>query len=187
MIRRTTGAAGTSGTGVTEAEVFEVFNGNFTGPNKISSLYEQKSGSQISTADMLISKNNQITADLLDDLQLSLYTANLQEYVKKDLDATGVLIKQGLVRLHGLTIINPNTYDVWLKFYNKATAPTVGTDSTINKFQVPANGSIIIDTTAQIKNICSVGLGVAVTKNYLDSDVTAIVTNCELFLTYKFT
>lgn len=170
-----------------QGELFEVFNGDFMGAGvKIQSLFEQKSGSQRSVAYMLMSKNNAITADLLDDLQSTLYTGSMTEYVVKTLNNTGLLIKQGAVQLRGLTIVNPNTYDVWLKFYDKASAPTIGTDTTINKFQVPANGSIIIDTTAQVKNKTILGLGVGITKNYLDTDVVAVATNCELFLQYKF-
>lgn len=186
MIRRFSRNGTNGGSGLTQSELYEVFNGDLAPSGvKIGSLYEQKSGSQRSVAYMLMSKNNVITADLLDDLQATLYTGNLLSYVKKDLNSTGVLISASARKLLGLTIINPNTYDVWLKFYDKATAPTVGTDATVNKIQVPASGSVIIDTTAQVKNVLTTGLGVAVTKVYLDSDTTAVATNCELFLSYK--
>jgi len=177
--------SGGTSTGLNQGELFEVFNGDFVGPNKINSLYEQKSGQQRSVAYMLMSKANNIAADLLEDLQVTLYTQNLTNYVNKTLNNSGVLIIDGIAKLHGFTIVNPNTYDVWLKVYDKAIAPTLGTDATINKFQIPANGSLIIDTTAQVKNTTTLGLGVAVSKFYLDSDATAIVTNCELFLQYK--
>lgn len=86
-------------------------------------------------------------------------------------------------RVKNINIINPNTYDVFLKLYNDSTA-TIGVTPTEYKLQVPANGSYNLnDTNSALFE--GQGLAVACTKLLADTDVTALATNVEIYLTYK--
>jgi hypothetical protein len=78
-------------------------------------------------------------------------------------------------------VVNTGTTAAFLKFYNKATAPTVGTDIPVVTLMLPATAA---GTNAAPVNIAEVlgiigykfgtGIGMALTGAYADSDTTAI-------------
>ena len=64
----------------------------------------------------------------------------------------------------------------FLKLYNKATAPTVGTDVPVLTFVLKANSEFVIDVSDL--GICfSVGIAYALTGSVSDADTTAIAAN----------
>lgn len=69
---------------------------------------------------------------------------------------------------------NANAAVRYLKIYNKATAPTVGTDTPVLVYAIPAAGSINFDLEGQR---FSNGISYAVTTGVADSDTGAVAAN----------
>lgn len=72
-----------------------------------------------------------------------------------------------------IDLFNVATYMVFLKFYNKATAVTVGTDTPVWTIPIPAGGSFSKEFV-QGKSF-SAGIAFAITKLQADTDTTALV------------
>ena len=68
---------------------------------------------------------------------------------------------------------NMAAYMVFLKLYNKATAPTVGTDTPVWTIPIPANGGGYSGEFT-VGEYFSLGIAYAITKLQADSDTTAI-------------
>lgn len=64
---------------------------------------------------------------------------------------------------------------IWLKSFNKATAPVLGTDTVFDKWMLigGANGAGFIDDI-ELGQGYTVGLSFALTANFADSDVAAV-------------
>lgn len=85
-------------------------------------------------------------------------------------NATSVKTVGGMV----FTLIARNTTaaDKFLKLYNKASAPTVGTDTPVLTLTIPAQGGLVIDFPEGFS--CPVGIGLALTGAAADNDTTAL-------------
>ena len=59
-----------------------------------------------------------------------------------------------------------------MKFYNKASAPTVGTDTPVLVLAIPGSGAANVSFPAGIN--FTTGLSFATTTGYADSDTTAV-------------
>lgn len=70
----------------------------------------------------------------------------------------------------GWQFTNRSASERTVKLYNKASAPTVGTDATLMKWVLPAGSIMNNPVTPGI--YCSTGIAVAVTTGYLDTDTT---------------
>ncbi len=64
----------------------------------------------------------------------------------------------------------------YLKIYNKASAPTVGTDTPIHTIPIPANGMVNFPIPAAGLRL-STGLALAITGGVADADATAVAAN----------
>lgn len=73
-----------------------------------------------------------------------------------------------------LTVSNPTATPAFVKLFNKATAPTVGTDVPIVTIPVAANGFVNIDFGYPGKRF-ALGIGLAVTGAQAATDTTATV------------
>lgn len=76
--------------------------------------------------------------------------------------------------LHNVTAYNTTAAVKYLKIYNKASAPTVGTDTPIFTFAIPPNGTL----SHSFPNggyYASTGIAYALTGAAADSDTTALV------------
>ena len=99
---------------------------------------------------------------------------------------TAVTTKQQVVgsssTLNGWNIINPNSYAVYLKFYNiLAASVTVGTSAVSKTLMIPANGSVVNDGASHLFNTA---MTIAATKLIADSDTTAVDTGIYVGLSY---
>ena len=73
----------------------------------------------------------------------------------------------------------------YVKLYNKATAPTVGTDTPVLVFGIPAGGSINCALPDAIGAAFATGIALAIVTGAADSDATAVALNdVALSLTY---
>lgn len=98
------------------------------------------------------------------------------------------VVKASAGRLAILNVSNPTTTAANLKLYDKATAPTVGTDVPTNTIPIPAG------TAAQAVRVSeeygahglqfASGIGIAVTANAAATDTTATVAGIQIHASY---
>lgn len=88
-------------------------------------------------------------------------------------NATSIKASNG--NIYGWSLFNTAAYIVYVKFYNKASAPTVGTDTPVFIIGVPAGGSK--DFNSSVGMSFSTGVAYAITKGVTDADTTATLAN----------
>lgn len=88
-------------------------------------------------------------------------------------NATSVKASAGQV--YHIDVFNNAAYAVFLKLYNKASAPTVGTDTPIVTIPIPAGGGYAKSFPAG--SPYSTGVAYAITKLVADSDTTVVAAN----------
>ena len=91
----------------------------------------------------------------------------------------GQLVVAGTISLQSLYATNIGATDAYIKLYNKATAPVVGTDVPAMIIPVPAASAGGVPGVAQLSpNLAgyrfALGLGLAITGAAADTDTTAI-------------
>jgi hypothetical protein len=106
-------------------------------------------------------------------------------YRNESVGVAGVLVKTGVANLYSIIVSNDTGTKCYLKFYDKATAPVVGTDATLMTFPIPANSTVIIPINA-IPLKFSLGIGIGASGLIADSDTTATSANqCMVKLQYQ--
>ncbi len=100
-------------------------------------------------------------------------------------NATSVKTSAGQV--YNIQAFNTNASARFLKLYNKASSPTVGTDTPVNTFLVPGNATgsgIVVEVSNGIA--FATGIAFAITGAIADSDTTAIgASDCVVNIQYK--
>lgn len=92
-------------------------------------------------------------------------------------------IKASAGKVHGLHCANVAAYGVFVKLYNKASAPTVGTDTPVATWTIPAGGSLSFAPPVGMN--FNTGIAVAITKDAATADTTAIAAkDCTLVVAY---
>ncbi len=86
-------------------------------------------------------------------------------------NATSVLAVPGVV--DGYELYNGAAYAVFVKFYDKASAPTVGTDTPAFTVGIPAGGRASVAFEKGLR--FGTGIAFAITKLVADSDTTVVV------------
>lgn len=85
------------------------------------------------------------------------------------------LVKAGAARLIGGQIYNVSAAIKFFKLYDKATAPTIGTDTPILTIPIPAASSIPLEGIMTIYGLAfTLGLGYGLTGAAADADTTAL-------------
>ena len=92
-------------------------------------------------------------------------------------------VKTSAANLYELTIANVTATPAYLKFYNKASAPTVGTDVPMITFPIAANTTVVYEFGVVGKRF-STGLAYAVTGAASATDTTATVAGIQVNGTY---
>lgn len=82
-------------------------------------------------------------------------------------------LKASAGNLYSVTATNTGAAAAYLKLYNKATAPTVGTDVPVATITIPAGGFVNVPFGSQGFRFAT-GIGYAITNLAADSDTTAI-------------
>ena len=85
----------------------------------------------------------------------------------------GALILTGTSGLQAFFANNFGATDAFVKLYNKATAPTVGTDIPEMTIKVPATGQVELSPGFNGYRF-ALGLGIAITNLAADTDTTAV-------------
>lgn len=94
------------------------------------------------------------------------------------------LLKGGPCRLQYIYCTNTNAAVRYLKFFNKATAPVVGTDVPVILLAIPLTGSIV-PIVLPMGFGFDIGLGFCMTTGVADTDVAAVGAG-DLILNYAF-
>lgn len=81
------------------------------------------------------------------------------------------LVKAGSGRVTSIVTGNNNASAAWLKLYDKATAPTCGTDTPVNTFLVVTQQTLAIPLGEE--KLFLNGIGFCITLLIADSDTTA--------------
>lgn len=111
-------------------------------------------------------------------------TNGMSIYRNIDVDETGVLVKGSAGVVYDLHLMNQGSAARYIKLYDKATAPTVGTDAPV--MTVYLVGRSYIELTSAIGWPFSSGIGVGATTGVADADTGAPGANeCLVNLLYK--
>ena len=78
-------------------------------------------------------------------------------------------------QLYGWYLYNNTSSAKFFKFYNKASSPTVGTDTPARTISIPANGGSNIEFSMGIP--MATGIAYAITGGIADSDTTSVAAN----------
>jgi hypothetical protein len=81
-------------------------------------------------------------------------------------------LKGSAGRIYNIDVFNVAAYDVFMKFYNKATAPVAGTDTPV--WTVPLKSGTGFARSFPAGKSFATGIGYAITKLQADSDTTVI-------------
>lgn len=81
-------------------------------------------------------------------------------------------IKASAGNVYSITATNTNAAVRYLRFYNSASAPTVGTTATYACYALPGNGGIVIDLANSIA--FSAGIGISLTTGAADTNTSAV-------------
>lgn len=93
-------------------------------------------------------------------------------------------VKGAIGQAYWAIVANSNAAARFLKFYNKATAPTVGTDTPIATILLPPTSMTIIEFNGQTIPF-ALGIGYATTVGVADTDVAAVALN-DVMMTLAF-
>jgi hypothetical protein len=92
-------------------------------------------------------------------------------YRNIDLDETGILVVAGAHQVYGYYLFNAAASVRYIKFYNKATAPTVGTDTPVMTYPLPAGAAANVAFPNGVA--FSLGIGVGATTGLADNSTGA--------------
>ena len=99
----------------------------------------------------------------------------------------GALIITGAKRLAELTVSNPTATAAYVKLYNKATAPTVGTDVPVMTIAIPATAAGVGEKSFNFGALGKqfpLGIGIAVTAAAAATDTAVTVAGIQIHGTY---
>lgn len=97
-------------------------------------------------------------------------------------NATSVKASAG--KVYRVDAFNSDTVGYWVKFYNKASAPTVGTDVPVATKFVPAGGGFVIESSTGIPY--TTGIALATTLNATDADTTVVTNANKLVINLRY-
>jgi hypothetical protein len=102
-------------------------------------------------------------------------SGGLSTYKKIDLDETGQLVKNAAGQVFGWYLFNAAVAVRYVKFYDKASAPTVGTDTPLFTLGLPAGAAANVELTNGIA--FASGIGIGATTGAADADTGAPAAN----------
>lgn len=97
-------------------------------------------------------------------------------------NATSVKASAG--KMYYLTAFNSDTVGYWVKLYNKASAPTVGTDVPVVAMYAPPGGGFVIPQV--LGAYFSTGIALATTLLATDADTTAVTNANKLVINMRY-
>lgn len=122
-------------------------------------------------------------AALLIALPALAFTFGAPKHYVSAASTNSTLVQGKATLLTGIVTGNSNGAAYYLKLYDKATAPTCGTDAPVMTIVIPANGT----TTTPLAPgaLFSLGLGFCLTGAFADSDTTNAATGVSINFVYN--
>ena len=119
--------------------------------------------------------------EVLDTLKTSQYCTNAdnkgnKHHLKSAATTNATLVKASPGRIHMMNVANLTAAVKFLKLYNLAVAPTVGTSVPFMVIPIQANTTLPVVHT-DIGIYCSIGISYAITGAVADADTTAVGAN----------
>ena len=96
-----------------------------------------------------------------------------QSFINSAATTNATSVKASAGTVYGITATNINAAIRYLKLYNKASAPTVGTDVPVLSIPIPATGQVSINPGAMGIRF-GTGIALAITAAAADTDTTAV-------------
>lgn len=88
------------------------------------------------------------------------------------------VVKGSAGQVYGWSMSNVNAQEMYVKLYNKATAPTVGSDTPVITLLVPGGATGLVSEASFPQGIAfGTGIGLAITGAVADNDTTAVAAN----------
>ena len=105
-------------------------------------------------------------------------------YLSSSASTNGANVKASAGQVYGYTVTNSNTSARYLKFFNKASAPTVGSDTPYFDVLIPGSGGVV--QSVDIGIAFGTGIAYALTTGAADSDTGAVAADeIKVALFYK--
>lgn len=104
-------------------------------------------------------------------------SGGLSVYRNLSLVATGVSVKGSAGQLYGYYLFNASASVRFVKLYDKASAPTVGSDTPVLTIPLPAGSGAHLGPGSANGIAFSLGIGIAATQLLADADTTAPAAN----------
>jgi hypothetical protein len=106
-------------------------------------------------------------------------TANgTTSFVKSAATTNATSLKATAGNIFSMNLVNNSAAVKYFKFYNKTSAPTVGTDTPVAVIGIPANGgNFTVDGNMWAWTRLSTGIAYAITGAVTDADTTAVAVN----------
>ena len=93
-------------------------------------------------------------------------------------------IKASAGQIFGFNVFNNAAYPVFVKLFNKATAPIPGTDTPV--FTIGVQAGVLATRSIENGVAFGTGIGIAIVKGIADADATAVAaSDCVVDLQYK--
>lgn len=149
------------------------FTGYTSGTASINAFFSKDN---VPTAALTGGPTNTVVASTTSSATV-LYTVNSAA------TTNAAVIKSTAANFYGLSAMNTSATTKYVRFYSKATAPTVGTDVPIMVVAVPATSSKEIEYVPALR--IGTGLGVAITGGAAVNDATAVAAgDVQLLVSY---
>jgi hypothetical protein len=98
----------------------------------------------------------------------------------------GTNVKASAGKVYGIQGYNAVAAVTYLKLYNKATTPTVGTDTPVKTFALPPSSAFALDWARGYEFTTGIGFGLTATGGGADNSTTAVASGDVLGLNIDY-
>ena len=144
--------------------------------NRVPSLIARSSASNVPVVVYADPTTHRLYVDAAVNAYAPATSGGLSTYRNIDLDETGNLISTGAHQLYGWYLFNNAATVTYIKLYNKATAPTVGTNTPVLTIPIPPGSAANVEYNVGVGDF-SLGLGIGATTGVADNNTGAPAAN----------
>ena len=106
-------------------------------------------------------------------------------YLSSSASTNGANVKASAGQVYGYTVTNSNTSARYLRFYNTAGSPTVGSTATYMAVMIPGSGGVVVPI-GSIGIAFGTGIAISLTTGAADTDTGSVAANeIKLTVFYK--
>lgn len=91
-------------------------------------------------------------------------------YLSSAASTNAAVVKASAGVVYGIQVFNTNASVRYLRFYNKASAPTVGSDTVVNRVPIPGNGGAAFPCQKSF----TTGIAISLTTGAADTNTSAV-------------